>query len=310
MIVEADRVMAFVSQIDEIKTIEKCDNLVLVILKCKFSSLINIKAIDLNVGDYCIFITEGSVLETGEVVKKKKMRGVISHGLIIPLIEGVPKEERYDCTNILSIKKFVKGCEKSQYKNDNIPYPYHLVPKTDEVRIQTDIELISKLSDFVITRKEDGSSATYLFSDRFYICSRNYEVSYDIKSIYVEVCDKFNMKKICEENVGFAFQGEIVGPKINKNKLNLTDIDFKIFNVYDIENKRYLIWNDVIELCDRLKLNTVPTIEHNFDKNSITIENLIKLSNKEMYSEKQHAEGIVVKEKDNSISFKVLSENY
>lgn len=320
MIVETDRIMAFVSQIENIKLQNELN---IITLKCKFTTVM--KKNEFNIGDYCIFITEESVLENGEIIRKMKIGGVLSHGIIIPIPNNdILLEEGFDCTNILKLKKFVKQSEKSQYiQNNQIKFPSHLIPKTDEVRMQTLISktpnIINQLNNIIITRKEDGSSATFLFhNNKFYICSRNYEISDNdynndkdcLSNIYINVCNKFNMRKICEENPNLAFQGEIVGPKINKNKLNIKEIDFRVFNIYDINDKKYLDWDKVIQLCNIVSLNTVPIIlSTNVSDHPNLTDELIKLANETKYSDK-FAEGIVVKEKDNSISFKVLSENY
>jgi RNA ligase (TIGR02306 family) len=58
----------------------------------------------------------------------------------------------------------------------------------------------------------------------------------------------------------FAVQGELVGPGIQANKLGLADKDFYAFNVYDIDNKKYLDFNDFVNFCADVGVKTVPIL--------------------------------------------------
>jgi RNA ligase (TIGR02306 family) len=163
---------------------------------------------EFEVGDLCIYFVIGSVFPEsyarvdflkGKPLKTKKLLGVLSQGLVAPLswlredfgITDISHlKEGSDVTDIFRIMKHVEleeaylfpeiamksgnGDRKAQPVT-TLPFPSY-IPKTDEERIQNIPYILNYLQNesVVITRKEDGCSATYAFKDgRFFICSRN-----------------------------------------------------------------------------------------------------------------------------------------
>lgn len=261
-------------------------------------------------------------------IKTIKMRGVISQGLLLPL--NVLSSRGYniddfkegdDVTTQMNVTKYISTEELSQYENSNgtkISFP-NFVPKTDETRIQDTPEFLNciKNRNIVITRKEDGCSCTFIFKDgMFYCCGRNYVLTEPNNQTahYFHIKDKFNMEeKMNKFEKNIAIQGEIVGCKINGNRLKLTYYDYRVFNIYDIDNHKYLNWESVEEICNKLKLNTVPVVYKGCsNKIELTTDAFLKLANDQSYGEKLIAEGIVVKTNDENyrISFKVISNEY
>ena len=97
-------------------------------------------------------------------------------------------------------------------------------------------------------------------------------------------------------NLGFniAIQGELMGPKIQGNKLGLTDISCFFFNVFDIDKRIYYDYKDFVNFCKDLGIKTVPIVEENIIFDSITIYQLIEMS-KGYHSNNIHWEGIVIR---------------
>ena len=140
------------------------------------------------------------------------------------------------------------------------------VPKTNENRLQENPRVLEYIEgrNIVITRKEDGCSATYVLrNDEFSICGRNFTLlNLTAQSQhYFEIEDRYNiqsgMKKLGRE---LAIQGEIVGPKINGNRMKLSGNDFRVFNIKDLMTECYLSWEEVESVCASLGLHTVPVI--------------------------------------------------
>ena len=142
-------------------------------------------------GDLCVYISIDSLLDTDlEVfrgfkykeerytrIKTKKIRGVLSQGLALPLsiLSGKISEsemvEYLDVTQLLEIHKYISPEEAHLYdpkpwiKTEGDPGATHeafpsFLPKTSELRIQDNTShLLSKIQNrlIVVTRKEDGS---------------------------------------------------------------------------------------------------------------------------------------------------------
>ena len=283
--VAADRCLAVIVIIQEIKVIKGADRIELAIIngwQCV------IKKGDFKVGDkviyYCIdsipdFTDPNaqSLVDMGiKRIKTIKIRGVISQGLLAPLkwledrgydISKLVEDD--DVTEQLGVRKYVSPDEISQYeKSDDSGNKYpSIVPKTDENRLQNKVRYLNEIVDrnIVITRKEDGCSCTFMYNEgKFTVCSRNFIVLPDIdisRDHYLILEKKFNIsEKMTKFGKNIAIQGEAIGPKINGNKLKLDELTYRVFNIFDIEKQCYLLHDKVTEICEMFELEQVPVI--------------------------------------------------
>lgn len=241
-----------------------------------------------------------------------------------------------DVTEYLGIKKYEKPVTGNQgpnkIKTGNFP---HFLRKTDEVRIQSNQELLEELKGkpYYITQKLDGTSATYYkFKGNFGVCSRNLELFNPTKmsgswksfklwlkylfrktpkyippqNLYWRMANKYNIKEWLPD--GYAIQGEIVGPGIQGNKLGLEKVELFIFNVWDIKEQKYLgLYNSKVNITP--ELNFVPCVEDNKQFN-YTQEELLKMAEEQKYPNGSPSEGIVVRSIDQTISFKVINNKF
>eukprot|EP01022_Parablepharisma_sp_SALTPOND_P036628 TRINITY_DN9_c0_g2_i1.p1 TRINITY_DN9_c0_g2~~TRINITY_DN9_c0_g2_i1.p1 ORF type:complete len:2097 (-),score=250.12 TRINITY_DN9_c0_g2_i1:27072-33257(-) len=345
---EPDRKMAFVAKITNIEPIKDADRLELAtVLGWK----VIVKKNEFKVGDLCIYYTLMSLLDdtnpefnflkdkNGKLapLRSKKMKGALSQGLItsIAAVKYYGKDpgtlqEGDDVSVLMKVKKYVPKEESHAYvpppgeKKPMLPFPSYL-PKTDEERIQNIPHILDVLKDqqVVVTRKEDGTSATYIFMNgEFLICSRNFvrsePESKDPKKpdLYIETEKKFNIAAAMKEyGKNLGIQGEIVGPTINKNRLGLKEIDFRVFNIYLIDLKRYAKFEECEEICTKLGLHRVPLLYKGvFKEEWNTVDKLMAYVETLEYYKGMPAEGIVVKsnrpEPERRISFKVVSNKY
>lgn len=210
----------------------------------------------------CVFIEVDSVLPEEphfEFMRKNdfrvrtvKLRGQISQGLALPIsILGtnvLSITEDQDVTEILGIKKF----ERQEFKGGELAgdFPYFL-KKTDEIRVQACPKEINKLVDkeIYVTEKMDGCSMSIWIKDgEFGAASRNFQLRLEGDS--VSTMGKFVVEEKLEERLkelsekigvkNLALQGEFCGPSIQANKLKLSEQNFYVFNIFDIDNQKYL----------------------------------------------------------------------
>ena len=233
-------------------------------------------------------------------------------------------KEGDDVTELLNVKKYVHPTEEYIYKmseNGRSPFP-NFVPKTDEERVQNIPSKLSNLLDknIIITKKFDGTSSTYCYckeEDKFLICSRN-NVIIDrgdkATSHFFEMEKKYKIEeKLRKLGRNLALQGEICGPKINANRLKLKENDLFIFNIYDVDSRKYLLWNEVEIIVKELGINTVDVVYKGLMKPEWTnIKNLLDLADNQTYSTGELCEGIVLKTEDlfGRMSFKVISNKF
>jgi ATP-dependent RNA circularization protein (DNA/RNA ligase family) len=91
-----------------------------------------------------------------------------------------------------------------------------------------------------------------------------------------------------------AIQGEVYGPGIQGNLLGVKDIQFRAFNLFDIDNYKYLDRNELLRFCDVNDIPVVETIEDGtfFDR---TLQELQNFANNLVYENGNLAEGIVIR---------------
>ena len=197
------------------------------------------------------------------------------------------------------------------------PFPIFL-KKTDEMRVQSYMGVLNELEGkpYIITQKVDGTSATYFYHEwAFGVCSRNLEIMKSDTSIYWQMSEKYNIEQLLRKislttGVSLAIQGEIVGPGIQKNRLNLKEKDLYLFNIYNIAHRVYLPHHLLSSLCNQFKIPKVPVVEEG-DCFAHNLETLIEMAD-------ANGEGIVVRPQteiyspilNGRLSFKVISPNY
>lgn len=261
-----------------------------------------------------------------------------SQGLAMPLsllkdygIDPAQVREGQDVTQQLNVVKFVSTDESAQYQlppsSTDEPlarcsFP-SFVPRTDEINGQSMPSLVNQLVQneikVVITEKVDGCSATFWPRG---MASRNYTLLSETDpsmAHYFEIQTQYAVsEKLATLFPNYAVQGEIYGPKINRNHLGMSKVDFAIFNVYDMVHQFYVDWKEVERVASQLNIPTVRTLfrdkslrECGFD----SIEALIAYADKHTYANGKPAEGIVVKtDRDvpsmGRVSFKVIAPGY
>ena len=257
----------------------------------------------------------------GERLRTAKLRGVVSQGLILPidptcsmiqsqLFEGL------DVSAPLSIQKYeppIPACLAGEIKG---VFP-SFVPKTDQERIQNLTEELSEYKNYTweVTEKMDGSSCTmYIRDTEFGVCSRNLDLKPSNKNTFwsIAICNDVEMKL---QNLGrnVALQGEVFGEGIQKNPYKIKGQMFYVFDIYDIDDSRYLSAKERVELVNLLGLEHVPVIDYNYSipNNNTVAELLVFAESKSILHRNAEREGLVFKCIENpNISFKVISNRF
>lgn len=256
-------------------------------------------------------------------IKTIKLRGELSQGIVFPAKIVPPHFEGDDITELLGIQKYEKPISQSMkgVMRGNFP---NFVPKTDEPRIQSVPDVLCELKNIVCysTVKMDGTSATYLIRDGDYqVCSRN--ISFKLtdeneSNVYVGLSKKYDLEnKMRSLGKNIAIQGEICGPGIQKNRMNLSEVDLFVFNVFDIDNVRYLDFGDAADVINMLGLKMVPIVEcFSFDYKSIDC--LLESAKGNYRGTNNRREGIVIRPIKEMysralrgrMSFKVVNNEY
>lgn len=291
--------------------------------------------------------------DTEARLKTIKLRGQVSQGLVISLedslkmmeeLDGVAHlfdtEDGTDVSDLLHIEKYESPVT---YGNEgrSIAWPF-MLSKTDEERIQNIPEVIDELIDsgkhLCVSVKLDGTSMTVINqSDGVHVASRNNDFDKTDDSAFnnkywstarrygiVEVLEKLHE---ADPSKYYAVQGELVGPGIQGNKMNLSELHCYLFNLFVSEDE-CVSWNklgyaELIKFCDDNNLEHVPYVYSDLDlkaNNLTSVDALLKFSegtyrdNAEGYfpnaKENQQREGLVFRTQDHQFSFKVVNNQF
>ena len=195
-------------------------------------------------------------------------------------------------------------------------FPSDLISRTDETQAQNLGYVYESWKGKLCysTVKMDGSSLSIIkYKDRFIVASRNQRL-YDekftkalkdltpkredkyTKSPYLRMMCKLDLPAQFKKNKNIhdiAFQGELCGPAIQKNRMGYNDLRLFIFNAYDLKEKEYYSFHWMKHFCNELGLETVPFIEYkSFDFDNIS--DLRKYAEGE-YENGHPREGVVIR---------------
>lgn len=281
-------------------------------------------------GDLVVYIAPDSIVEDRPIydflknkhfrIKQIKLRGEVSNGLCLPIREAIA--DVLELTGILyrsetqpdgsyTLFPLVEGTDVAELvgaKHYEKPLPACLagicrstfpsfIKKTDEDNLRSNIKALAELQgkEVYITEKMDGSSGTYYVKDgQFGVCSRNMDLLPDDTNTFWKIAKKYNLEeKLKSFNLNIAIQGEVCGPGIQGNKLGLTDYQFGLFTVYDIDKQERQNLDVLIGTAVVLGVPMARIIYKGICH--FTLAELIKMANELSYSNGSPAEGIVVR---------------
>lgn len=261
-------------------------------------------------------------------LRTRKLRNQVSQGLILSLTDAVKVMKRkdfhidselievgFDVTKLLGIQKYEPPIPAELFGKVKGLFPSFL-RKTDEERVQnlqTEYEEWKSSSQtFYVTEKLDGSSATfYIRDDVFGVCSRNLELLETEGNSFWKVARELDLEtKMRNFGGDFSLQGELIGEGIQSNPYKIKGQSVRFFNVFDIENGKYLSLHQFKFIADKLGLETVPILAEDFILPQNADELLVYAENKSVLNLQADREGVVIRSTDRTVSFKVISNKF
>lgn len=212
-------------------------------------------------------------------------------------------------------------------------WPFYIT-KTDEERIQNRPHVLEtyKGKPMQVTEKLDGTSTTFGLHKlgkkkfEFAVCSRNVR-QLDRKQMtwykdaeanfYWEMADKYNVEHILVTlfdilgaNEYVYLQGETVGPQIQSNKYALKERQFFAFNLVVDGNKVDSVdAKKILEHASNGAIKWVPILDDKFILPS-SVDELVSYSNAKSVVHDTLREGVVIRDKENTVSFKVINPEF
>ena len=269
--------------------------------------------------------------QEGFRLKTIKLRGQISQGLILPysvipiaqFATAADLPEGMDVSEMLGIVKYEPPIPAQLAGRVKGTFPSFL-RKTDEERIQnlekeyTEWTLSSK-HQFYATEKLDGSSFTcYIKNGEFGVCSRNMDLLETEDNTFWAVARKLDLEnKLRSFGKNICFQGEMVGSGIQGNHYNMKDQTVFFYNIFLIDEREYVGYDEFRNMLFDLDLACVPVLSYpfNFPADSVaalpTVSALLRSAEgKSVLNDKVEREGLVIRSMDRTISFKAISNKF
>jgi len=324
--------LASIKIIDNIEPIENADAIVKATIE---GWSIVVKKDEFQIGDKCVYIEIDTVAPEkpefeflrprGFRIKTIRLRKVLSQGIAFPLsiLPDGEYEIGQDVTDVIGITKFERKLDASLAGIAKGNFP-SFISKTDETMIQSVKSVLEEIRGlpYYISTKIDGTSATYFYDEikGYGACSRKLELC-EGDSVYWKIGERYDLserlKKYSEDHgIFLTIQGEIAGPSIQRNRLNLESHEFFVFNVFDIKNGKYFNFAEMIKICNELRLKTVP-IEEVKNSFEYTLDELLERA-KGRYPSGEYKEGIVIRPQiemfsdrlHGRLSFKVINNDF
>lgn len=262
----------------------------------------------------------------GERLRTVRLRGQLSQGLLLPYstlmstYEGEATSTDWFCnqdvTEELGILKYEAPVPAQLAGEVRGNFP-GVIPKTDQERIQNLVnDLETWKSDnllWEVTEKLDGSSMTvYVFDEDEGVCSRNLNLKETDTNSLWKLARKYDMiGKIRATGRNLALQGEIIGEGIQGNPYKLKGQDFYLFDIYDIDQGKYLTPHERHDLVETMGIKHVPWISFTQAMLDDTVETLLhEAEGKSKLCATTEREGLVFKCHDAKHSFKAISNKF
>lgn len=323
------RKLASVRKVLDLKAIENADSIELAVIdgwKCV------VKKGEFSVGDLGIYFEIDSVLPEREEfeflrqnkfrVKTIKLRGQISQGLLTPFEILKLDPNSYELGDDLSDElKVVKYEPPALYNMQEAKGAFPaFIMKTDQERVQNLVDELEgyRNLDFEVTEKLDGSSLTFYYKNgEFGACSRNLEMKLLANSKFGFLEEKYQFeKRLSEFGKNIALQGEMVGPAIQGNIYKLKETEFRIFDVFNIDEYQQFIPEERYDILSQLDLleSHVPILDKAFKIAGKSVDDLLEMAEGKSQLCDRTREGLVFKTmnvvNNSNIHFKVISNRF
>lgn len=252
----------------------------------------------------------------GERLRTVKLRGQVSQGLLLPLEPTCANIESrlfegLDVSAPLNIQKWEAPVPASLTGNVRGAFP-GFIPKTDQERIQNLTEEFNTWSDLTweVTEKLDGSSMTVYHKDGdFGVCSRNWNLAASEGNSMWQQARAYNLEQVLRQEGNFAVQGEIIGEGIQGNPYRIRGQDFFVYDVFNIDEQRYLTPVERWAFVERNKLKHVPITNRNVPTPASVADVLKAAEGRSQLHLDAEREGLVFKS-NGQVSFKAISNKF
>jgi RNA ligase (TIGR02306 family) len=307
-----------------------------------------VKKDQFQVGDLCVYFEIDAFLPQGDSryevlmknliewegmpgirIKTMRFRKQTSQGLALPLNEfpeisslivGMDdiKSRQIDFADVLGIQKWERPIPAELMGQVSGALPT-CIRRTDEERIQNCPELLVEQADelFEETIKLDGFSMTvFKCQEGSGVGSKNWWFAPGVENTYTRLAQTANLLTAVRDFPGhIAIQGELVGPGICKNPDRLSEKQFRLFTIQNLDTASEIMGDERETVIQALR--SLGAVIHRVPISRVvrladlgTLEDLLAHANGPSLNPDVSREGLVYKRTDGEVSFKVISNEF
>lgn len=253
-------------------------------------------------------------LNTSRRIKVRRLRGIVSMGLLVPAPEG--SEVGDDVAELMGITHYETPIELST-SGEARGYPdfylsiYDVENYYNYPNVLQDGELVQ------VTEKLHGAQGRWTYHmDEFWCGSKKQWKKVDPRSIWWKVLnDNKEFKDAVKNNPNLVFFGEVFGDVQDlKYEAKKGQLFYAIFDIWNKDTGTFLNTMDCIDICKALNIRHVPIL---CEKEPFDVTFMKQISSGGSYLGHNIREGIVIKPMyerlDNKIGrviLKIVSDNY
>jgi RNA ligase (TIGR02306 family) len=199
---------------------------------------------------------EFSFLGKHNKVKAKKLRGILSQGLLVPAKDEWPIG--YNAAEDLGITKYEEPVESLSTFSNSSKSPSGDVKYTDIENIRRYPDTFQLGESVVLTEKIHGANARYVYQNgEVFMGSRTRWVK-DEGNIWSRAFHQSPLSKVIDNLPNCIFFGEVFG-QVQDLKYG-RDLDLHFFDIYDIRLGKYYDWNYLTQILGEFNLTGVPLL--------------------------------------------------
>jgi len=203
----------------------------------------------------------GSVPVKYRTIESKKIRGVLSQGLLAHVPDGPWKigdslKEYFGITKWEPTPEIHTGGEA-----EPPPVGWVFQTYTDIEGIKRHPNVLQESEWVVITEKIHGANARYVFDGtRLWVGSHNQIKKFSEGSVWWRAAESQSLEKKLSRAPMHIFFGEVYG-NVQDLKYGMgNDVTFRAFDVFSIKDQRYLNHDDALALSQRVGIEWVPIL--------------------------------------------------
>lgn len=214
---------------------------------------------------------EFSFLSSGDRrrLKAKKLRGIFSMGLIVPIPTHITAEEGTDVAELMGITKFEPKNAPARQTGGECeadPEGWTFVKYTDIEPLRRNGNVLVEGEPVVLTEKIHGTNYRIVHDGtRLWVGSRTQikkcpEVINDQSPVWWRIASELKLEEKLAKFPNTIIFGEVFGKGVQDLHYGASKPSFRAFDAFDLTTMRYLNFDEFVQMTEIMNIDIVPVL--------------------------------------------------